>query len=82
MTQSSTGSPSPFDVTRQPEPGDSRREPVRTRRISLPIQMDDGQLRTVEFPAALEHPSRFSAAEFERLTRAYAAALGLLKSEA
>ena len=80
MTQSATGSPNPFDVTRQPEPGDSRREPVRTRRILLPLQMDDGRHTTVELPAALEHPSRFSAAEFERLTRAYAEALGLLKT--
>jgi hypothetical protein len=40
--------------------------------------MDDGQIKTVELPAALEHPSQFSAGEFERLTRAYAEALGLL----
>jgi hypothetical protein len=40
--------------------------------------MDDGQIVTVELPAALEQPARFSAAEFERLTRAYAEALGLL----
>jgi hypothetical protein len=78
MTQSSTGSPNPFDVTRQPEAGESRREPARTRRISLPLQMDDGQVRTIELPGALEHPSQFSPTEFERLTRAYAEALGLL----
>ena len=78
MTQSSTGSPNPFDVTRQPEPGDSERHTLRTRRLSLPLRMDNGQIRTVELPAALEHPTKFSATEFERLTRAYAEALGLL----
>lgn len=40
--------------------------------------MDDGRITNVELPAALEHPSQFSAAEFERLTRAYAESLGLL----
>jgi hypothetical protein len=40
--------------------------------------MDDGQVRTFDLPSALEHPSQFSAAEFERLTRAYAEALGLI----
>jgi hypothetical protein len=40
--------------------------------------MDDGQVRTFDLPSALEHPSQFSAGEFERLTRAYAEALGLI----
>jgi hypothetical protein len=40
--------------------------------------MDDGQVKTFELPSALDHPSQFSVAEFERLTRAYAEALGLL----
>jgi len=31
-----------------------------------------------ELPSALERPSQFTPAEFERLTRAYAEALGLL----
>ena len=78
MTQSSTGSPNPFDATRQPETGDGGRDLLRSRRISRPLQMDDGQVKTVELPAALERPSQFSAAEFERLARAYAEALGLL----
>ena len=79
MAQSSTGSPNPFDVTRQPEPAEGRREPVRSRRLSLPRRMHDGRIQTVEFPGALEHPARFSAAELERLTRAYAQALDLLE---
>lgn len=78
MTRSSEGSPNPFDVTHRPEPGESRREPVRTRRVSLPLRMDDGQIKTFELPAALDRPSQFSPAEFERLTRAYAEALGLV----
>jgi len=41
--------------------------------------MDDGQVKIVELPAALQNPSQLSAAEFERLTRTYAEALGLLK---
>ena len=80
MTQSSTGSTNPFDVTRQPEPGDSGREPVRSRRVSLPLLMDDGRIKTVDLPAALEHPTQFSTGELERLTRAYAEALGLLNA--
>jgi hypothetical protein len=56
-----------------------RRSPAdRERRISLPLRMDDGQVKTVELPAALQDPAQFSTAEFERLTRAYAEALGLL----
>jgi hypothetical protein len=42
--------------------------------------MDDGTISTFEVPAALEHPSQFSPAELERLTRAYAEALGLIRS--
>ena len=78
MTQSTLGSPNPFDVNRQPEPADGTREPARTRRVSLPLHMDDGRVQTVELPGALERPSQFSTAELERLTRAYAEALGLL----
>ena len=78
MAQSSTDSPNPFDVTRQAEPSEDRPEPVKTRHISLPLRMDNGQVRIVELPAALAQPSQFSAAELERLTRAYAEALGLL----
>jgi hypothetical protein len=40
--------------------------------------MDDGQVRTFELPAALAHTSQFSFDELERLTRAYAEALGLI----
>jgi hypothetical protein len=78
MPQSSTGLPNPFDPTRQAEPADGRRESARTRRLSLPVRMDDGQVKTFDLPSALERPSQFSVAEFERLTRAYAEALGLL----
>jgi len=78
MPQSSTGTPNPFDPARQPEPADGRREPARARRLSLPLRMDDGQVRMFELPSALERPSQFTPAEFERLTRAYAEALGLL----
>jgi hypothetical protein len=41
--------------------------------------MDDGTVRMFDLPSALEHPARFSAGELERLTRAYAEALGLLQ---
>jgi hypothetical protein len=78
MAQSSEGSPNPFDVTRHAEP-DARREPVRARRLSLPLRMDDGSIKTFELPGALDHPARFSVSELERLTRAYAEALGLLQ---
>ena len=81
MTQSSPGSPNRFDVTRQPEPLEDRRAPVRTRRISLPLRMDDGTVKTFELPAALEHPAHFSVSELVRLTRAYAEALGLLRQD-
>ena len=78
MTQSSTNSPNLFDVTRQVTSHDGRREPVRSRRITLPLLMDDGQVRSFDLPSALEHPAQFSVGELERLTRAYAEALGLL----
>ena len=81
MTQSSTGSPNPFDPAGQAEPADGRRESARARRLSLPLRMDDGQVRMFELPSALERPSQFSVAEFERLTRAYAEALGLLQQK-
>lgn len=78
MTQSSQGSPNPFAVTRQSEPAEGPREPVRARRLSLPLRMDDGSVKDVDLPGALDHPSQFSPTELERLTRAYAEALGLL----
>jgi hypothetical protein len=77
MPHSSTGSPNPFDPT-QTEPAAGGRPSARARRLSLPLRMDDGQVRTFELPAALARPSQFSVTEFERLTRAYAEALGLL----
>ena len=79
MPQSSHGTPNPFDVTRHhAEPAEDPRQPVRGRRMSLPLRMDDDTIRTFELPQALEHPSQFSPSELERLTRAYAEALGLL----
>jgi hypothetical protein len=81
MAQRSEGTPNPFDVTRSVEP-DTHREPVRARRLSLPLRMDDGSIRTFELPGALERPSQFSVAELERLTRAYAEALGLIQPNA
>jgi hypothetical protein len=78
MTHSSAGSPNPFDVTRQAVSHDGKREPVRTRRITLPLLMDDGRVKSFDLPSALEHPAQFSVGELERLTRAYAEALGLL----
>jgi hypothetical protein len=78
MTQSSTNSPNPFDVTRQANSHEGKREPVRSRRITLPLLMDDGQVKSFDLPSALEHPAQFSVGELERLTRAYAEALGLL----
>jgi hypothetical protein len=41
--------------------------------------MDDGTVKTFDLPSALDHPSKFSVGELERLTRAYAEALGLLQ---
>ena len=81
MPQSSQGSSHPFEVTPRAEPQDTPSGQARRRRISLPLRMDDGQIRTFDLPSALERPSQFSAAEFERLTRAYAEALGLLKNK-
>lgn len=78
MTQSSHESPNPFAASATSEPHEGRREAPRQRRISLPLRMDDGQIRTFALPSALDHPAQFSPAEFERLTRAYAEALGLL----
>jgi hypothetical protein len=78
MPQSSPGSSNPFEVTRHTESQDPPSGQARRRRLSLPLRMDDGQIRTFDLPSALERPSQFSAAEFERLTRAYAEALGLL----
>ena len=43
--------------------------------------MDDGQAKSFDLPSALEHPAQLSVAEFERLTRAYAEALGLLSPQ-
>ena len=49
--------------------------------MSLPLRMDTGEIRTFDLPDALASPTQFSAAELERLTRAYAEALGLLKPD-
>lgn len=78
MTNSIAGSTNPFSVTRHAAAEDLPREPVRKRRLSIPLRMDDGEVRTFDLPSALERPSQFSAAEFERLTRSYAEALGLI----
>jgi hypothetical protein len=78
MTHSSPGAPKPFDVTPQSDTPRDQCEPVRTRRVSLPLRMDDGQVKSFDLPSALEHPAQFSVGELERLTRAYAEALGLL----
>ena len=78
MTHSSSESPNPFDFARQSDPPDGQRQPARTRRITLPLLMDDGQVKSFDLPSALEHPAQFSVGELERLTRAYAEALGLL----
>jgi hypothetical protein len=82
MTQSLPGSSDPV-VAPEATPQDAPRDPVRARRMSLSLRMDDGQTRTFELPAALDRPAQFSVGELERLTRAYAEALGLLapKSE-
>ena len=78
MAQRPESSPNPFDVTRTAEP-DPHREPVRARRLSLPLRMDDGTIRTFDLPSALDRPAQFSVSELERLTRAYAEALGLIQ---
>jgi hypothetical protein len=78
MAQSPESSPNPFDVA-VPVAPDRRREPVRARRLSLPLRMDDGTIRTYDLPSALDHPAQLSVTEFERLTRAYAEALGLIQ---
>jgi len=78
MTNISPGSSNPFEVARQTDSPNGQREPARSRRITLPLLMDDGQVRSFDLPSALEHPSQFSTGELERLTRAYAEALGLL----
>ncbi len=81
MTQSSPGSPNPFAVTSPAEPHQGQTHTHRSRHMSLPLRMDDGEVKTFDLPEALSHASQFTPAEFERLTRAYAEALGLLKSE-
>jgi hypothetical protein len=81
MTYISPGSSNPFDVARPTDSPDGHREPARSRRITLPLLMDDGQVKSFELPSALEHPEQFSAGEFERLARAYAEALGLLSPD-
>jgi hypothetical protein len=78
MTYISPGTSNPFDVTRPTDSPDGRREPARSRHITLPLLMDDGRVKSFDLPSALEHPAQLSASELERLTRAYAEALGLL----
>ena len=80
MTQSSHGLPNLFEVARPAEPADGPREPQLGRRMSLPLRLDDGSLKNIDLPGALDHPSQFSTTELERLTRAYAEALALLRS--
>ena len=79
MPHSTPGGPKPFDVLHPAETADATRQPPRARRLSLPLRMDDGTVRMFDLPSALEHPSQFSVDELERLTRAYAEALGLLQ---
>jgi hypothetical protein len=79
MTHSSLGSPNPFAVPRQSTPQDERREPDRRRHMSLPLTLDEGSVKSFDLPAALERPAELSATEFERLTRAYVEALGLIQ---
>ena len=43
--------------------------------------MDDGQVKSFDLPSALEKPTQFTVGELERLTRAYAEALGLLSPD-
>ena len=81
MTQGVPGADNPFDVRRHADLGEGRREPARTRRVSVPLLMDDGQVRTFEVPSALEQPQQFSTAEFARLTRAYGEATALLNPD-
>ena len=78
MTPRPEGSTNPFEVVQHSDTPDSEHRPARARRLSLPLRMDDGTVRMFDLPSALEHPSKFSAGELERLTRAYAEALGLL----
>jgi hypothetical protein len=81
MTQSTPGSPNPFAATPSPETKSGTHQPARSRHMSLPLRMDDGEVKLFDLPAALANPQQFSAGELERLTRAYAEALGLLKAE-
>jgi hypothetical protein len=79
MPHSTQGDPNPFGLPRHTDTADAERQPARARRLSLPLRMDDGTVRTFDLPSALDHPSKFSVDELERLTRAYAEALGLLQ---
>ncbi|HMB79088.1 MAG TPA: hypothetical protein VKI43_03435 [Vicinamibacterales bacterium] len=82
MTQSSPGSPNPFAVTPHADPPEAQPPAPRSRHMSLPLRMDDGEIKTFELPAALANSSQFSVNELERLTRAYAEALGLIGRQA
>ena len=81
MTHSAPGSPNPFAVPQHVAPADGHPQPTRRRQMSLPLRMDDGQVRSFDLPGALDRPAQFSPAELERLTRAYAEALGLLQTK-
>lgn len=81
MTYISPGTSNPFDVTRPTDSRDGHSEPARSRRITLPLLMDDGHVKSFDLPSALDHPAQFSAGELERLTRAYAEAVGLLSPD-
>ena len=79
MPQSTPGDPNPFELPRHTDTAAAERQPARARRLSLPLRMDDGTVRMFDLPSALDQPSKFSVGELERLTRAYAEALGLLQ---
>jgi hypothetical protein len=79
LTPSPDGSADPFHVTRPPEPRGVRGEPASSRAVSLPFTMDDGAVRVVELPAALQQLSGFTSGELARLTRVYAEAQALLE---
>ena len=81
MTYISPGSSNPFEVARPTDSPEGHTEPARSRRIALPLLMDDGQVKSFDLPSALEQPAQFTPGELERLRRAYSEALGLLSPD-